>query len=235
MGDYGKLVESISGLLRDLVGLVAEFSVPLEHEWAPLPVALRRLSCDCMKTASRTAVSCSCRAWKYQHFCSIYTMQQCGTLEFDLQVQQRPAQRWWTGILWCSTHDGFQDPRTFTSDTAHIDSLSDLGELYSSVLDSSGLVENIAKKSEGLVEYQGPALFVDDFRLLSSTTIRIRLVTLEDTFAVEFIINGYPTKTLYVGRATVSGLVARPFVQFEHQESRFPTLTSSITIDTPLF
>lgn len=212
IGDFGKLLERSSGLVYDLVGLVAEFCVPLEHEWAPLPLALGLHYCNCMTVPSKTAVSCGCRIWTYQHFCSIYTIEECGTLEFDVRVQQtssdgwhHPAPRWWTGILWCSEPDGFQDPLPSRSNNVHIDSLKALGQFYSSILDHTGTVETFKKNSRGDLVYGTRSLALEGFRG-SDTTIGIRLVTLDTLYAVEFVINGNPTTTLYVESAIVSGL-----------------------------
>lgn len=201
--------------------------MPLEHEWAALPVALRRRYCACMTKPSKAAFACDCRTWKYQHFCSIYTMKECGTLEFDLRVKHT-SQRWWSGILWCSTPDGFQNPLTCTS-TAHIDSLRDLGQLYVCLVTSDGFLECMTRTDEGIVR----GLLFDECRALG-TRLKIRLVILDDGsgLAVEFIIKGVPTKTLYVGHALVSGLVPRPFVQFEIPNSTSPA--SCVTIETPL-
>jgi hypothetical protein len=137
-------ISELTGLVRDVIGLVAEYALIRAHLWCPLPANLRRHPCDpsnplnearfearCQRPlAEPSSVFAACLCWAafHQHTCSIYRLDESGSRSWRLHVQD--TSNWWTGVLWAPTAEndsnlsqGFQPP---THKWSGVDSLFDI-------------------------------------------------------------------------------------------------------------
>lgn len=102
----GCCILSVTALISDLIRLIGQYVVPLEHQWTSIPNDFRHHKsnlkfcqfCDGGQT-SMTFPSCGCFATRKQHTCSIYTMSESCSTRFRIHIK---AVRFWVGIIWTS-------------------------------------------------------------------------------------------------------------------------------------
>lgn len=227
---------SLTGLLPDILMIVGEFAVPLEHMWGVLPHNYRRpMVSECCKTLSTTVSSCNCRTWICQHFCSIYTIDQSGASEFSINLKAKEF--WWAGVLWSSGNDGLQlsPPDAFPAG----DSMRLVPDIFACFLDYRGRLCTFSSAGPSV---QSSLLDLDGLASMELTiTIKVRSTGTRQI--IEFQTPQSQPSMLWTEKSRVSGLFCRPFVQFERGRSLSgpyflmdsPYNGSRATITTPLF
>jgi hypothetical protein len=206
-------IELASGLIRELVLIIADYIVSLEHLWGPFPDRLRRKPCQlCPKTPSPTFTACKCWKCDHQHVCSIHTIGETTSTEFSIAIKDTAM--WWVGIIWSSTVDGLQ-----LHDGFHHDSLTIInGSGY--LLNAHGNLFEFDSTAVNAVEESIVAF--DESKRRAPTIIRIRILNAR---TLEFTRQN--CNPMIVHTRLLSG--ARPFVQFHRSLEHAPA-----TIETPL-
>lgn len=233
-GEYGGPVVTATSLLPELVMIVAEFCVPLEHLWEPLPDHLRvDRTCGCMRAPFKTALFCLCRSWFFQHFCSVYTLEESGSCEFELKLNRMEGKRWWIGVLWSSSHDGLEAIPPPFRDESPSDSWSYIPDVYSCTLDHDRRLAKIHATRSGQLLEHGKVQQLPHFHDLCTGIVTINLKIRVSIHAAEFTLENFEPVVVLLPWRMLSGFYARPVVQFENAQST-AAHNSFVTINTPL-
>jgi hypothetical protein len=227
-------ISVLTGLIPDITLIVADYVVSLEHLWNALPPRLRRKTCACASMPSNNFTWCRCFDEISQHICTIHTLGKARATEFSIKISSIDGYRWWLGILWSTSADGFQRPGSYTSNDS-FDGID--GGLDSLILSYDGRIQRFGKfgyYSEALIPWSN---------MSTSPLVTIRITNAEDASStksfIEFDTNeGYAPAEIEIDHWQE----ARPFVQFDRYNYLDPAQTSlssplpiSCTIQTPLF
>ena len=222
---HGLAVESATGLLRDLVLLVGEFVVALEHRWSPLPrQLLKRPECNCMKLPGDTIKRCDCSNWLVQHYCSLYTIQEAKSNEFTINIGANATYNtnWWTGIIWSSKSNCLQHAAKLTKDLT--DSMRTVPDVFACMVSDGGFVRTF-----DITGSSGVIYMFDRFSI--NNPIIVRIIDDTDGQKVRFGNNGVDSIAIDVP-TRLQHYYARPFVQLDAVGSHNHC---ALTIATPLF
>lgn len=221
-------ISMLTGLIPDVILIAADYAVSLEHVWNALPRRLRRKTCACASMPSNTLAPCQCFGWMSQHVGSIYTLGNSTASEFTIKLTNTEGGRWWLGILWSTSEDGFQQSRV----DEKFDSLTDVAGLDALVISYQGHIQWFGKTG-----YHGQKLIPSGGFFPENPVITVRIIH-EDANSetpcdfIEFDMNeiGCASAKINVHRC----YEGRPFIQFDREASLSqPPITC--TIQTPLF
>jgi hypothetical protein len=196
---------------------------------------------------SNTFTACQCFGWMSQHVGSIHTLGKATATEFTIKINNTGGYRWWFGILWSTSKDGFQHPRVDETN----DSFNDLEGLDSVILSYQGCIQRFGKKGyygEKVTPWgifpESPSITIriinaDDAHPNSKTSCETSGETSGGESFVEFDITaGFRPVRIKVNHCDQG----RPFIQFDRQNSLLPSPSSDLscppitcTIQTPLF
>lgn len=143
----------LTGLLKDLVLMMGEYVVPLEHSWLPLPSHIywqRRNELDCLKCGyglnkKDPFVFASCYCWNavYQHTCSVHTVRESGCTRWRIHVPR--SWEWWAGVIWKTSPNLFQDPDD-RFNTHRADSFNKVDGVFDGIcIDRSGFISRFQR------------------------------------------------------------------------------------------
>lgn len=241
MADDGLDLQLITGLILDLLTIVADFSVSLEHGWPALTAELQKRPCECMSSPSKRFATCDCWIWYAQHVCSLYTIGHSMASEFSLTIHNRDK-NWWAGVMWTGATDGFQkiyetdSPKPF----AGYDSMAAMQQT-SALLCSYR--KDIGKFERGICHWDRSDCwtFGNDGRTVkiceSTVDKPIKIVIrvkrgVANSSVIEFNWEGHQALLT----SSKSYLEARPFVQLQSRgHSSFEVGDNWAVIETPLF
>lgn len=214
--EHERLILEGTSLLKELVRLIGEFVVPLDHVWSPIPARLYLVKCQLCETPNTAASefrSCVCWSALYQHTCSIYTIGESAATHWRVSFSPRTTQ-WWIGIVWSSSQDGFQ------LEDYSDDSMRHLENVFGAFICHDGTPCRIDMNSDGVGVDVRPCPPLEA-RLLSKVcsvdiqvsedSVRFSSPSFKESIAIHF-------KSFRGGSCDIRN--ARPFAQLRRQDSR---------------